>query len=120
MATAKSRFRQKFRVEITFVEETLFKDQKLIVPKSLKTEMLAIVHESLLGINKCKSRARFSLFWTGMVSEIEQTVIKCTVCAQNQRANVKIIDTWNNSRQTMVTCFHKYHGIEQQTLSCHS
>ena len=78
-----------FRDEITFVEEMLFKGQKLIVPKSLRKEMLAIIHESHLGINKCKSRARDSLFWIGMVSEVEQTVRNCTVCAQNQRANVK-------------------------------
>ena len=78
-----------FRDEITFVEEMLFKGQKLIVPKSLRKEMLAIIHESHLGINKCKSRARDSLFWIGMASEVEQTVRNCTVCAQNQRANVK-------------------------------
>ena len=35
------------------------------------------------------SRARDSLFWIVMVSEVEQTVRNCTVCAQNQRANVK-------------------------------
>ena len=78
-----------FRDEITFVEEMLFKGQKLIVPKSLRKEMLAIIHESHLGINKCKSRARDSLFWIGMASDVEQTVRNCTVCAQNQRANVK-------------------------------
>ena len=78
-----------FRDETTFVEEMLFKGQKLIVPKSLRKEMLAIIHESHLGINKCKSRARDSLFWIGMASDVEQTVRNCTVCAQNQRANVK-------------------------------
>ena len=78
-----------FRDEITFVEEMLFKGQKLIVPKSLRKEMLAIIHESHLGINICKSRTRDSLFWIGMVSEVEQTVRNCTVCAQNQRTNVK-------------------------------
>ena len=51
--------------------------------------MLAIIHESHLGINKCKSCARDSLFRIGMASDVEQTVRNCTVCAQNQRANVK-------------------------------
>ena len=46
--------------------------------------MLAIIHGSHLGIYKCKSRSRDSLFWISMVSEVETTV-----CAQNQRANVK-------------------------------
>ena len=43
-----------FRDEITFVEEMLFKGQKLIEPKSLRNEMLAIIHESHLGLNRCK------------------------------------------------------------------
>ena len=52
-----------FRDEISSVEEMLFKGQKLIVPISLRKESLAIIHESHLGINKCKSRTRDSLFW---------------------------------------------------------
>ncbi|MCG7877651.1 MAG: RNase H-like domain-containing protein, partial [Candidatus Thiodiazotropha endolucinida] len=78
-----------FRDEITCVEGLLFKSHKLIVPKSLRNEMLNIIHESHLGINKCKSRARDSLFWIGMASDIEQKVANCVVCAQNQRANAK-------------------------------
>ena len=78
-----------FRDEITFVEEMLFKGQKLIVPKSLRKEMLAFIHKSHLGKTKCKPRARDSLFWIGMASDVEQTARNCTVCAQNQRSNVK-------------------------------
>ena len=78
-----------FRDEITIAENLLFKSQKLIVPKSLRKEMLAIIHESHLGINKCKSRARDCLFWIGMAKDFEQTVVSCTVCAQNQNANAK-------------------------------
>lgn len=78
-----------FRDEITIAENLLFKSQKLIVPKSLRKEMLAIIHESHLGIHKCKSRARDCLFWIGMAEDVEQTVVNCTVCAQNQNANAK-------------------------------
>ena len=60
-----------FRDEITFMEQMLLKGQKLNVPKSLRKEMLAIIHESYLGINKCKSRARDSLFWISMASKVE-------------------------------------------------
>ena len=78
-----------FADEITIAENLLFKSQKLIVPKSLRKEMLAIIHESHLGINKCKSRARDCQFWIGMAKDVEQTVVSCTVCAQNQNANAK-------------------------------
>ena len=110
----------KFRDEINFVEEMLFKGQKLIVPKSLRKEMWAIIHESHLGINQCKSRARALLFWIGMVSEAEQTIRNCTVCAQNHTANIKepLINGIIPDRPWSRFC--RYHGIKQQTLSCQS
>ena len=73
-----------FRDEITFMEQMLLKGQKVNVPKSLRKEMLAIIHKSYLGINKCKSRARDSLFRRSMASKVEQTL-----CAKNQKANDK-------------------------------
>jgi transposase InsO family protein len=42
--------------------------------------MLAQVHESHQGIIKCKQRARETLFWPGMCTEIEKLVENCSKC----------------------------------------
>ena len=78
-----------FRDEITSVEGMLFKGHKLIVPKSVRPEMLNLIHEGHLGIVKSKSRARETLFWPGMPGEIEQKVSQCEICAQYQNKNAK-------------------------------
>ena len=51
--------------------------------------MLKAIHASHLGIVKCKSRARESLFWPGISSQIEEEIEKCSTCALNQKQNPK-------------------------------
>ncbi|CAB3979326.1 Transposon Ty3-G Gag-Pol poly [Paramuricea clavata] len=75
--------------EISCVDGLLFKGNKLIVPKSLRPQMLDIIHESHQGIVKCKQRARDLLYWPGMTSQIEDKVSKCQVCCQYQKAQAR-------------------------------
>ncbi|CAC5372521.1 unnamed protein product [Mytilus coruscus] len=51
--------------------------------------MLDKIHESHLGIVKCKSRARDVLFWIGMGQDIEDKAKSCGLCAQRQSLNAK-------------------------------
>ena len=62
---------------------------KVIVPKSMQKEMLAVIHSSHLGVEKCKRRARDVMYWPGMNSEIEDVVSRCQVCSTYQRSNPK-------------------------------
>ncbi|XP_033731071.1 uncharacterized protein K02A2.6-like [Pecten maximus] len=89
-----------FRDELSCIDGLLFKSHTIIVPKTLRREMLKTIHSSHLGIVKCKSRARELLYWPGMSSEIEDTVSKCSTCATNSRKNPKepLIMTGNPNR----------------------
>ena len=78
-----------YRDEISCIDGIMFKNHKLMVPKQMRAEMLEIIHESHLGMVKCKSRARDTLFWPGMGADIDEYVAKCTICAQAQRSNIK-------------------------------
>ena len=51
-----------YRDELTCLDGLLFKGDKIIVPKTLQSEMLEKIHETHLGIVKCKNRARQVLF----------------------------------------------------------
>ncbi|CAC5366661.1 unnamed protein product [Mytilus coruscus] len=51
--------------------------------------MLDKIHESHLGIVKCKSRARDVFSWIGMGQDIEDKVKSCGLCAQHQSLNAK-------------------------------
>lgn len=78
-----------YREEISCSSGLLFKAAKLIVPNQLRGEMLSKIHESHLGVVKCKERARDVLYWPGMSKQIENLVLKCTVCDKNRNSNPK-------------------------------
>lgn len=54
-----------FRDEITYHHGILFKGGRVIVPTSMRPNMLRLIHGSHLGVDKCKRRARDILYWPG-------------------------------------------------------
>ena len=44
----------------------LLLNNKIIVPKLLKAETLALIHEAHMGIEKCKNREREIMYWPGL------------------------------------------------------
>ena len=78
-----------YRDEITHNDGILFKGSKVIVPNSMQLSMLKLIHASHLGAEKCKRRARDTLFWPGMNAQIEDLVNSCTTCLTNKHSNTK-------------------------------
>jgi hypothetical protein len=78
-----------FRDELSVVDGILLKGEKVIIPKSLQSEMLQKVHTSHLGMEKCKQRARNVLFWPGMAADIEQFIATCPTCNSKANSNSK-------------------------------
>jgi hypothetical protein len=72
----------------------MYKGLKLIIPENLRKEMLTLIHETHLGIVKCKIRAREFMYWSGIISDIQDIVEKCEISAVN---NKKI-----NNKETML------------------
>ena len=67
----------------------IFKEDRIVIPKEMRREMLLRVHEGHLGIETCRSRARMALFWPGMNADIEKTVANCGTCKMHHTANTK-------------------------------
>ncbi len=73
-----------FRDEITIYQDVLLKGDRIIVPTTLRNEMRQKIHHGHLGIEKCKARARSTLYWLGMVNEIVDIVSNCGACMENR------------------------------------
>ena len=78
-----------YRDEITYHHGVLFKGSRVIIPSSMQSDMLKLVHSSHLGVEKCKRRARDVMFWPGMAAQITDTVLSCPTCSTHQRCNTK-------------------------------
>ena len=66
--------------QITIKNSLLFKDDRVIIPASLRNAMVKEVHGSHQGAESCLRRARESFFWPSMTAAIRDYVSLCTVC----------------------------------------
>ena len=55
-----------FREEIHCADGLMFKGNCIVVPSSMRKEILNKIHDSHLGIEKCRRRARAVVYWPGM------------------------------------------------------
>ncbi|KAJ8398705.1 hypothetical protein AAFF_G00419020 [Aldrovandia affinis] len=77
-----------FRDEISVQNGVLFQGQKVIIPKSLRPEMLTRIHSSHIGGEACYRHAQETLYWPNMQTEIKDFVSTCSTCnvyAHNQQ-----------------------------------
>ena len=70
-------------------DDLLLRNDKLIVPSSLREEMLSQIHSSHLGIEKCKRRARDVLVWPRMNQQTADMVSKCNTCNMYRNSQAK-------------------------------
>ena len=73
--------------ELHIIEGLLFTGESLVIPPSVRHEMLTNLHESHLGIEKCKARERFIMYWPRMGWDIEETKSRGSICAKYKPAN---------------------------------
>ena len=69
-----------FRDELTLQNGIIFKGERIVIPSSLRSDMMAKIHASHIGIQGCLRRAREVLDWPGMNKEIEEYVARCETC----------------------------------------
>ncbi|UYV77093.1 K02A2.6-like [Cordylochernes scorpioides] len=60
----------------------LMRSCRLVIPASMKLEILDNLHAGHFGITKTRLRARETVWWPGISEEIAETVGKCSVCIQ--------------------------------------
>lgn len=91
LASLSSELKQykKIAADIYVMEDLLFVNEKLIVPASLRPEMLKLLHEGHLGIEKCTAAARQSLYWVGLTRDIERMVSGCHTCCKYRKQQAK-------------------------------
>lgn len=76
-----------YRGEITVLNGLLYKGQSVMIPSSLRRQMLTKLHEPHLGIVKTKQRARNKIFWPNMNYDMEQLIQSCGVCNSFRKSN---------------------------------
>lgn len=68
------------RDELTLQNGIIFKGERIVIPFSLRNDMMAKIHASQIGIQGCLRRAREIHYWPRMNKEIEEYVARCETC----------------------------------------
>jgi hypothetical protein len=72
----------KVREDLTYIKGLILKGNRIVIPSQLRQKLLVKLHEGHLGMEKCKRRARESIYWPGLSTSIEQMVRRCHTCQQ--------------------------------------
>lgn len=72
------------RSELSVAHGLLLRDKRIVIPHSMRTDILQRIHEGHLGVEKCKRRARDTVYWPGINKDIEDVIGKCETCQKYQ------------------------------------
>ena len=77
------------RAELSVADDLILKGSKLVIPQTLRGEILSQIYVGHMGIEKCRRRAREVVYWPGINQEIETMVRKCNTCIRFSDHNNK-------------------------------
>ena len=88
---------------MSVLEGVVLKDNRVVVPKVMRNDVVKQIHEGHLGVTKCRLRAHTSVYWPGINEDTNDMVVHCEMCQlckpNNQKEpliNVEILSTaWN-------------------------
>ena len=122
------------RDELTVQGNIVFKGQRLVVPRSMRNELMEVVHSSHIGIEGCLRRARDSIYWPRLNEQLKDKISKCDVCLAHRPSQPKeplqqhdfIARPWSkvgadlcviDSRELLVVCDYYSNYIEVSRLT---
>jgi len=77
-------------------EELVFIENRIIVPKTMRSIILSKLYNSHLGTVETKNPARMLFYCSNMNNEIENVIAKCRVC----ETQLQKLYTTNGNRRT--------------------
>ena len=78
------------RCDLVLEDGLILKGDRVVVPESLRAQVLEATHTGHQGETKCLLLARQSVFWPGISGDIRQMVKDCELCNKHQHAQQKL------------------------------
>jgi hypothetical protein len=82
------------RNELSLSQDCLIWGTRVIIPKSLRPQLLKEVHTGHVGIVRMKSVARSFVWWPGIDVENEPTAKRCSDCRETQNVPAMTVHKW--------------------------
>ena len=72
------------RDELIIQGDLVFKGAQLVIPVPLRKEMLSMAHASHIGVEGCIRRARETMYWPRISTEMKEYIAKCDICMSHR------------------------------------
>ena len=73
------------RNDLHIAENLILLNNRIVIPATMRAYVLKCIHQGHMGIEKSKARARASVYWPAMYSDIERDVL----CVINTPMQIK-------------------------------
>ena len=80
-----------FREELTVKDGFILKGTRIVILSKQCQAILKLIHEGHLGLNKCKLRAKETVYWARLNTELEDLVLNCELCLKYSTAKCKLV-----------------------------
>ena len=70
--------------ELSIHEGLLMRNNRIAVPKPLQAETLITIYSGHQDITKCREHAKCSVWWPGLIKEVEAMIKNCSTCCKTQ------------------------------------
>ena len=77
------------REHLTMDDNLIVHGCRLLVPATMRHQVLSHLHESHQGIVRTKQRARLTVYWPGIDHDIDNVILSCKKCQNLLPSNVK-------------------------------
>ena len=78
-----------FREELSVQNGIIFKGERVVIPTSMRTKIIGLIHLSHTGVQGCLRRAREAVYWPLMATDFEKAIENCETCQKYQRNQPK-------------------------------
>ena len=79
-----------FRCDLVLEDGLVLKGNRIVIPTSMRNQVLKAIHLGHQGETKCILRARESVFWPGISNDSRQMVKDCGSCNHHQPIKPKL------------------------------
>ena len=88
------------KLQLTVHNGCILLSHRVVIPSSLRQQVLTEIHEGHMGIVRMKSLARMHVWWPKIDENIETHANQCISCQENSRQpNKAPVLTWENPKE---------------------
>ena len=96
-----------FREELTIEDGLVLKGTHIIILTTKRESILTQIHDSHLGLTKCKLRAKQAVYWPGLNEQLEQLILNCPLCLKYSRSKKKTDENSTLGQEVPITHWTK-------------